>query len=80
MPREYRALSDQVAERERREDARFGQVAALIANVNRDSKQRPVPYHPSDFFPSLPPPPTVRASDEEVTAAWEAWALSFKAP
>jgi hypothetical protein len=38
---------------ERRIDARFGVVAAVIANVNRDSKSKPTPFGPADFFGSL---------------------------
>jgi len=34
-----------------REDQRAGMVAALIANVNRDSAKRPEPYDVEDFFP-----------------------------
>ena len=34
-----------------REDQRAGMIAALIANVNRDSSKRPQPYDVDDFFP-----------------------------
>lgn len=30
-----------------------GQVAAVVANVNRDPKRRAAPYQPADFFPEL---------------------------
>ena len=36
-----------------REDARAGEVAAVIANVNRDPKSNPEPWTPADFFPNL---------------------------
>ncbi|WP_425126245.1 phage tail assembly protein T [Burkholderia gladioli] len=36
---------------ERVADLRMGQLAALIANVNRNSKVRPDPYLPIDFMP-----------------------------
>jgi len=32
-------------------DQRFGEIAALIANVNRDSKRRPNAYEAADFIP-----------------------------
>lgn len=35
------------------DDLRIGQVAATVANVNRDSKARPQPFRPSDFMPQL---------------------------
>lgn len=34
-----------------REDQRAGMIAALIANVNRDSSKRSEPYEVEDFFP-----------------------------
>jgi hypothetical protein len=34
-----------------REDQRAGMIAALIANVNRDSSKRSEPYDVEDFFP-----------------------------
>ena len=34
-----------------REDQRFGVLAALIANVNRDSKTKPEPFTVDEFFP-----------------------------
>ena len=73
-PREFRALVDRVAERERRADYRAGQVAAIIANVNRDPKQRSQPYQPADFFASVP---RADPSVELVQAGLEAWAASF---
>lgn len=36
---------------------RFGVLAALLANANRDSKKQPQPFQPWDFFPSLEPEP-----------------------
>ncbi|MCC6426284.1 MAG: hypothetical protein IT435_05635 [Phycisphaerales bacterium] len=38
---------------QRRLDQRAGVLAALIANVNRDSKRRRKPFVPADFYPSL---------------------------
>lgn len=34
-----------------REDFRMGQVCSVIANVNRDPKQKPQPYTPDNFIP-----------------------------
>lgn len=34
-----------------REDQRAGVIAALIANVNRDSKSKPEPFTVEEFFP-----------------------------
>lgn len=78
-PREFRALSDRVDERERRHDQRFGTLAALAANMMRDSKEHPRPYEAADFFPALPHS-SRQASDEEIGAAWEAWAQMAQRP
>ena len=37
--------------REEREWARASALLALVANVNRDRKQRPQPYTPDEFNP-----------------------------
>lgn len=37
-----------------RDDDRIGVLAALTANVNRDTKRRPEPFTPTDFFPRHP--------------------------
>lgn len=34
------------------EDQRYGNIMALIANVNRDPKKMPQPFKPSDFMMS----------------------------
>lgn len=76
-PREFRASVDRAHERERRMDGRFGVVASIIANVNRDSKQRPSPYRPSDFFTSLADAPVAASSgpsDEAIMAGLMGWA------
>lgn len=36
---------------QRRQDYRAGMIASIIANVNRDPKQRPEPWSPEDFMP-----------------------------
>ncbi len=75
-PREYRALSDRVAERERRSDARFGVVASVAANL-MGGKQGGGSFEPGDFFSSLSDAPISRRSsgpsDEQVVAGWEAY-------
>jgi hypothetical protein len=35
------------------EDFRAGQIAATLANVNRDSKTKPTPWSAADFMPAL---------------------------
>lgn len=70
-PREFRAFTDRLDEREQRADHRFGVLAALAANMMRDGEKQPRPYEPADFFGGLA---RRRATDEEVAAAWEAWA------
>lgn len=35
------------------EDFRAGQIAAVIANANRDRDKRPQPFTASDFMPAL---------------------------
>lgn len=37
------------------DDFRAGQIAAIVANVNRDSKRSPEPFLARDFFQSLGP-------------------------
>lgn len=46
-----------------REDQRAGMIAALIANVNRDTKKRSEPYDVEDFFPRY-----VSSTAQEATA------------
>jgi hypothetical protein len=76
-PREFRALSDRLVDRERRSDARFGVVASVAANL-MGGKRGGGQFQPSDFFASLsdqPQQPAYRASDEDVAAGWQSWAL-----
>lgn len=63
---EFVWLQDALVARERREDFRFGQVCAVLANVNRDKKRRNQAYKPGDFFASLK---TVAAPGEQTPAA-----------
>lgn len=41
----------------------MGILAALLANVNRDPKQKAEPYSPSDFMPDFSPKPEKDAAD-----------------
>jgi len=50
-PAQFVAYTDEYIRREQRKDQRFGVVASVIANVNRDSKKRSKPYTSKDFFP-----------------------------
>jgi len=45
------------------EDARMAQLMALIANVNRDPKQRRTPWTPDDFLPRRGPAPETDQDD-----------------
>lgn len=45
------ALAGRRRDRERREDLRFGVVAAATLNATRSSKHKPEPWKPADFFP-----------------------------
>lgn len=38
---------------ELRDDLRFGQVCATMANIHRDSKRAPEPFEPGDFFSTI---------------------------
>lgn len=45
------ALRQEWEQRERRSDARFALVCAVLANCHRDPKRRPRPYEVEDFLP-----------------------------
>lgn len=49
------ALRDAYEARERREDARFALICAVLANCHRDPKRRPQPYQVEDFLPRSRP-------------------------
>ncbi len=62
------------------EDWRAGLIAATIANVNRDPKQRRQPYEPSDFMPRRAAQVEVEEqSVEEQAQIMEAWARILEA-
>jgi hypothetical protein len=54
-----------------REDERAGVIAALTANVNRDSKHKPVPFVATDFFPKHPIDAALEAAEAELEAPSE---------
>lgn len=60
-----------------REDQRAGVVAALIANVNRDSKRRSEPYDVEDFFPRWGAEPE-EAEKPDLQSKLMAWAKTMQ--
>ena len=64
-PRMFFELLEARASVERRKDARAGVVAAVIANVHRDSSSQP--FAPSDFFLSL----QEEQAEEDHEAFWD---------
>lgn len=62
-----------------REDQRAGTVAAVIANVNRDTKRRPEPFGIDDFFPPLREPESPEEAQERRIAQLKAWAIGRNA-
>lgn len=54
--RQLIALLHELEEARRIDDWHWGQLTALIANVNRDPKKRRKAFEPADFYPSLLPP------------------------
>jgi len=50
-PREFEPFTEAYEGEVNRMFLHFGVVAATIANVNRDPKQKPEPYQPLDFCP-----------------------------
>lgn len=72
MPADVADLIEIYQEREQRADFRAGQICWLLAEINRDSKKRPVPFSPADFFPSLGAGSDDGDEDEALTAKLEA--------
>jgi len=74
-----------VLERERREDARFGTVAAVAANL-MGGKKGGGQFSPADFFPSLSegesvaPARSSGPSDEQIIAGLMGWAALCGTP
>jgi len=61
------------------EDWRAGLVAATIANVNRDPKQRRKPFEPADFMPRREQTAAEEQSVEEQARILETWARTLAA-
>jgi len=49
-------------------DYHFGQLCSLLANINRDTKSKPIPFTAEDF--NLRPRVVVEASDNDIMAAF----------
>lgn len=52
-PADVRDLQEAWRLREQRRDVRAARLCALLANINRDEKRKPTPFHEADFFHSL---------------------------
>lgn len=61
------------------EDWRFGMLASVIANANRDPKKRRKPYEPQDFMPQRDKPPADDQSWEEQARILEMWGRVLEA-
>ena len=53
-------------------------VACILANANRDRKEHPRPFRPSDFFPSLAEP-RPELDDDQLEAHLDLLAASLGA-
>lgn len=74
----FSLLADRYNEVQRREDHRIGTLTAVVANLVRDSRQRPDPYTWKDFF-GAETEEDEELSEEECAAQLEAWALTVNA-
>lgn len=61
------------------EDWRFGMLASVVANANRDPKKKRKPYEPQDFMPRRDRQPSQEQTWEEQARILEAWARAFEA-
>lgn len=52
-PRLLVCLVEAREQREKRQDFRFGVLASVMANLQRDAKTKSEPWAPADFFGSL---------------------------
>ncbi|MER3438632.1 MAG: hypothetical protein C4346_14170 [Chloroflexota bacterium] len=59
------------------EDWRFGMVASVIANVNRDPKRRRRPFEPREFMPERRRKKQETQTPEEQARILEMWANAF---
>jgi len=57
---------------DRRMDALFAMLCAVLANINRDPKRRSKAFEPKDFMPQWggPPAPTRKQTPKEQWANW----------
>lgn len=58
------------------EDWRFGMLASVVANANRDAKKRRQPYEPQDFMPKRSK--CEEQSWEEQARILEMWAKALE--
>jgi len=61
------------------EDWRFGMLASVFANANRDPKKRKRPYEPEDFMPRRDAPRTQEQDIEDHEAILRMWARVLEA-
>lgn len=61
------------------DDWRFGMLASVVANVNRDPKRRRKPYAPQDFMPRRNQTAQQEQTWEEQARILEMWARAFDA-
>ncbi len=61
------------------DDWRFGMLASVIANVNRDPKRQRKPFRPQDFVPKRDAEPAEEQTWEEQARILEMWARAFEA-
>lgn len=61
------------------EDWRFGMLASVVANANRDPKRRRKPYEPTDFMPRRDRRPAEEQTWEEQARILEMWMRAFEA-
>ena len=71
------ALREAHEARERRADARFALVCAVLANCHRDPKRRSRPYQVEDFMPGGDRP-TTQAEFDAKLKNFVTWAKTIK--
>jgi hypothetical protein len=58
----YRGYQD----KQKRADARAGEIVALMANINRDREKQPDAFTPDIWFPSLYKKPVIQVGDDGI--------------
>lgn len=61
------------------DDWRFGMLASVIANANRDPKRQRKPFRPQDFIPQRERTASEEQTWEEQARILEMWARAFEA-